>query len=258
MENQKATAKIRYHLLDTLRGITLISMMLYHTVWDIVYIFGINWGWYRSVGAYVWQQSICFTFILLSGFCWSIGRHHLKRGLTVFAAGALVSAVTCLFLYEDRVIFGVLTLLGTAMLFTIPLDKLFCKIKPQYGLLVAGLLFFLTRNVNVGSLGFEGTQLVTLPTGWYDRGYGMAFLGFPSESFYSTDYFSLIPWIFLFFMGYFLYQLLCKREGMGSGVIRNALVGGKCRPLEFIGRHSLLIYMLHQPVVFGILMLLLG
>ena len=63
----------RCRALDWIRGITLVSMILYHGAWDLVYLFGANWDWYRSKGAYVWQQSICWTFILLSGFCWALG-----------------------------------------------------------------------------------------------------------------------------------------------------------------------------------------
>ena len=57
----------RRQTLDAVRGCALASMILYHAAWDLVYIFGVSWPWYRGMGAYVWQQSICWTFILLSG-----------------------------------------------------------------------------------------------------------------------------------------------------------------------------------------------
>ena len=109
--------------LDTIRGITLLSMMLYHTCWDLVFLFGKKIPGYSGLGGYVWQQSICWVFILLSGFCVQLGHHTLRRGAQVFGAGALVTAVTLLFMPEDRVIFGVLTLLGSAMLLTGLLEK---------------------------------------------------------------------------------------------------------------------------------------
>ena len=49
-------------------------MIAYHACWDLVYLFHADWDWYRGTGAYIWQQSICWTFILLSGFCFSLGR----------------------------------------------------------------------------------------------------------------------------------------------------------------------------------------
>ena len=63
--------KKRLHFLDALRGVTLISMIAYHGMWNLVYLFGVQAPWYRGTPGYLWQQSICWTFILLSGFCWS-------------------------------------------------------------------------------------------------------------------------------------------------------------------------------------------
>ena len=62
--------RTRFALLDTLRGMMLVSMILYHGCWNLVYLYGKDWQWYRySKGAYFWQKSICCTFIFLSGFC---------------------------------------------------------------------------------------------------------------------------------------------------------------------------------------------
>ena len=72
MEPQTAA---RYRLLDELRGLDLISMMLYHGMWDVVFLFGVAQKWYTGRPGFVWQQSICWVFILLSGFCrWGIIR----------------------------------------------------------------------------------------------------------------------------------------------------------------------------------------
>ena len=61
----------RLHLLDALRGVTLISMTVFHGMWNLVYLFGMKADWYRGTPGYIWQQWICWTFILLSGFCWN-------------------------------------------------------------------------------------------------------------------------------------------------------------------------------------------
>lgn len=57
------TLRRRSGTLDSLRGLTLVSMMAYHACWDLVYLYGMPWDWYRSFWAYAWQQSICCTFI---------------------------------------------------------------------------------------------------------------------------------------------------------------------------------------------------
>ena len=105
----------RYRVLDEIRGVTICSMILYHTVWDLVYIFERKWNWFYSDLAYLWQQSICWCFIFLSGFCFSLGKKKIKRGLFILAAGILVTIVTCLITPSQRIFFGVLILLGASM-----------------------------------------------------------------------------------------------------------------------------------------------
>lgn len=66
------TDRTRYYALDDIRGITLISMIFYHAMWDIVFILGKDIKWYNEAPGYIWQQSIGWTFILLSGFAGSL------------------------------------------------------------------------------------------------------------------------------------------------------------------------------------------
>lgn len=253
LENEiKRSKKQRYGLLDSFRGLVLISMIVYHGSWDLVYLFHKNWTWYRGSGAYVWQQSICWSFILLSGFCWSLGHRPFKRGLLVFGAGAVVSAVTLIFMPQERVIFGVLTLIGSSMLLMIPLNKWLKRIPSGVGFIVSLLLFILTRNINSGFLGFEAWNIVELPERLYGN-YFTAFLGFPMPGFFSTDYFSIFPWLFLFLSGYFIYRMMESNRGF-----MNSYFIWKWEPLAFLGRHSLFIYMLHQPLIFGMLTLMNG
>lgn len=226
--------------LDTLRGMTLVSMMVYHACWDLVYLFRQDWAWYRSFGAHLWQQSICWTFILLSGYCFHLGHHRLRRGLLSLGGGALVSAVSQV--AGSPIHWGVLTLLGAAALLTIPLDPLLRRLPARAGLAGSFCLFFLLREVNQGYLGFEGAALLTLPADWYQNSL-TALLGFPGPDFFSADYFSLLPWLFLFWTGYFLYRLRPEGEGREP---RLPLV-------TTLGRHSLVAYLLHQPLIYGVL-----
>lgn len=58
-EKEQSRISRRYDYLDTLRGLALISMIFYHGVWDLVYIGNVDWEWFRSDAAFIWQQSIC-------------------------------------------------------------------------------------------------------------------------------------------------------------------------------------------------------
>ena len=91
----------RCALLDELRGLDLLSMIGYHACWDLIFLFGMSAAWYTGWQGHLWQQSICWVFILLSGFCLPLGHHPFRRGAVVFAARALVTALTLLFLPED-------------------------------------------------------------------------------------------------------------------------------------------------------------
>lgn len=243
-----APNKTRYALPDTLRGLTLLSMIAYHGCWDMVYILGADWPWYQSSGAYLWQQSICWTFILLSGFSFSLGRRHWRRGRLVFGCGAVVTAVTLVVMPGQEIWFGVLTLLGSCMLLGALLERPLGRVPAGAGLVLSAALFVLTRSVNRGYLGFEGLRLAALPGELY-RNMATAYLGFPFPGFHSTDYFSLVPWCFLFLTGYFLFRLTGQRLAAAPDL-------GRCAPLEALGRRSLLVYMLHQPVLYGLTMVL--
>lgn len=215
----------------------------------MVYLYGYDWHWYLTEGAFLWQQSICCTFILLSGFCWSMGKNPLKNGLMVFGSGLLVTAVTLKVMPQNRVVFGVLTCIGSCILLMTWLNR-FCKmLPPVLGMVLSFFLFILFRGVNSGYLGTEGLRLAALPQSWYQGsgydGYLRAYLGFPPKTFYSTDYFSLIPWVFLFFTGYFLYRIFNQKGWLGKRIFYVSIPG-----IQAMGQHSLLIYLLHQPVLY--------
>lgn len=236
----------RYVLLDEIRGFALLNMIAYHALWDLVYIFGMDLPWYKSDGAYLWQQGICWTFIMISGFCWPLGRHAQRRGLIVFAGGILITAITVALMPQDRVVFGILTLIGSCMLIMSILDRVLQKVPSFLGVLVSLILFCLTRNVNDGYLGFEAVNIVKLPDALYCNLF-TTYLGFPENGFYSTDYFSLFPWMFLFITGYFLHKNLLHNNKLAF------FEKGRLAWAAYLGRHSFEIYMIHQPALYLIL-----
>lgn len=244
----------RYILLDALRGLCVVSMVAYHGMYDLVAIKGYPVAWFFQTPGYLWQQSICWTFISLSGLCWQLSRRHTQRGLLLVACGALVTLATWLVMPSELILYGILTLLGLSCLlvqvFQLLFEKMGWQAPPGVGLGVSLGLFLLLRDVPDGYLGFEGLRLLALPEGLY-RFPILAALGFPPAGFHSSDYFPLIPWFFLYLAGFFLWGLLKKRPG-ALGILRGARHTESpppLRPFMFLGRHSLLIYLLHQPVL---------
>lgn len=235
----------RYPLLDLIRGLALCSMMLYHAAWDLVWLFGVDWPWYSGTGAFLWQQATCWTFILLSGFCAPLGRRGARRGLQVCACGWAITLAMALFSPNTPNYFGILVLLGSAMLLTWCLRRPLAKLPPLPAAALSFSLFVATRWVSRGYIGW-GRLSLELPRALY-AGYMTAFLGFPHGGFYSTDYFPLIPWLFLFLTGWFLSLQAARRGWAGR------LPDLRLPLLNTLGRHSLLVYMIHQPVIFALL-----
>lgn len=247
----EVNTKTRLHLLDAIRGFLMVNMIVYHGMWNLVNLFGMKSSWYSGTPKYLWQQFICWSFILLSGFCWSMSRSHVRRGLLVFGGGVVVSLVTCILMPENRILFGILTCIGSCVLLMIPLEKALRKISAPIGAGISFALFALLRNCPRGSLGFEGLVICDLPDFLY-RNNLTAYLGFPHRGFFSTDYFSLLPWIFLFITGYFLHRITGEK-----GWNEKLFAKGEFPLLNWIGRHSLPVYLLHQPVLYGLGILIL-
>ena len=239
------STKLRYSRIDNIRAIAVVSMVLYHAAWDLVFLYGFNWQWYKDTPGFIWQQSICWTFILLSGFCHSMSRSPFKNSLRVFLAGLLVTAVTWVFTPNIKITFGVLTLLGSSGLIVTVLDKPLKKLHPIAGIIVFAMLFALTRLVNSGYLGFGEIKLLELPRSLYAN-YLSTFLGFPFRGFRSSDYFSLMPWFNLYVIGNYINKLFVKYELM------KLLVGKEIKALLFLSKNSLIIYLLHQPIISAI------
>ena len=239
----------RYKVLDEIRGFWLLNMIAYHTVWDLVYLFGFDFAWYGGLFRDIWRILIRLGFVLLSGYCWQMGKQHIKRGGLVFGGGLVVTVVTLIATPESRIIFGVLTFLGSAMLLLVPMSKVLEKIPARPGAFFATLLFVITYPVSNGYLGVGDILIWEVPRSWYANMF-TTYLGFPEIGFWSTDYFGLFPWVFLYIAGYFVYTVLKKKDCL------NWAKKGICPPLGFAGRHCLLIYMLHQPIIYGICLLL--
>lgn len=241
--------KQRYTVPDIVRGIAVLMMIAYHTMWDMVYLFGVSIPWMKTDAGVVFQQSICWSFILISGFCFQLGRKKLRRALIVIVCSLVLTAITAIVMPESIIIHGVLSLIGSSMLIAIPLDKLLKKINPIVGIKVSFLLFVLLFNIIKGVIGIGNLTFLTLPESLYVNTI-TAFFGFPQSDFFSTDYVPFFPWVFLFFTGYFAYSFLMRKNKI------DILSAFSCRPLEFIGRHSLEIYMIHQPVIYSVLLIL--
>lgn len=244
----------RLNLIDTFRGLAIISMTGYHACWFIMYLgLGILPEMMFSSTFNIWERSICCTFIALSGFSFSLGKRHMRNALLILGLGVFITILSLLFAYDVRDIFGVLWLLGTSSLITMLIDKLIMK-KGKIGrlpacicLAISLLIFVMLYNINSMVIFIPFIGKILLPEFLYSKGYVMTFIGFQDLDFYSVDYFSLLPWFFLYISGYFLHKIT------DGSVFEKKILTKGIPGLNWMGRHSLFLYLVHPVVLFIVL-----
>lgn len=236
----------RVYLIDEIRAFAIICMVVYHIFFDLVYCFNINIQAFHSKTLYFIVDIFVFIFVFISGSACAFSRNNLKRGLICLGIGLIITLVTYLFIKDMFVAFGILHMLGICMILYAIFNKLINKCNPWLLILICIILFFITFNVELGFLGFKNIAYINLPKILYDIKF-LFFLGFTSINFKSSDYFALFPWLFCFIAGSSFGRLL-KEEKMPK-----FFYNLHSKPLAFIGRHTLIIYILHQPVIFILL-----
>lgn len=227
--------KRRFDILDAWRSLAIVLMILYHFLYDLALFGVITWEQMFCTPLNILQKFICCSFILLSGASARFSRSNLRHGLTVIAAGVIVAIGGAV--GGQTIRFGVLQLLGWSMVIYHFAGRFLQKLPASALAILSGCLYVLSD---------RWTGTMTVSSRWLYP------LGLMYPGFSSADYFPLLPWFFLFVIGT-VFGGWCLRH-RDNRVLAAPLPGA----LTFLGRHSLIIYLLHQPVLFGISYLIWG
>ncbi len=229
--------KQRIWELDALRGICILGMVVVHFVFDATVLYKL-WRWELPVWFLLLQNWGGTAFLLISGICVTLGSRCVQRGFAVFSCGMLCTAVTAgmyfLGLADQSILiyFGILHCLGLCMVLWKPLQRL-----PLWGLSALGVVC-----IGVG---------LCLPRVGFDW---LCPLGLYSKNFSSADYFPIFPNLGFFLLGAALGRTLYRgKTTLLPGAFSETL---PIRFLRLCGTHSLLIYLLHQPVLSGLFWML--
>jgi uncharacterized membrane protein len=237
--------------IDVTRGLAILMMIVFHTVFDLSFFAIVPvdvatgfWRYFAYATATLFLLIVGISLVIshdraaakLSGF--PLVQKFVLRGAGIFALGLLVTLATWLYLPEGCIQFGILHLIGVSVM----LSPLFFRLKAwniPAGILCVLIGWFVTSRISLPS-----PPLVLLP------------LGIHAPAFWSVDYTPLFPWLGIVLIG------------MGVGALMYA--GGTRHftlmplpdlfvwPLSFLGRHSLVIYLVHQPVIILLLALVTG
>lgn len=242
----KVKERPRIHTLDELRGIAIFCMIFFHAFYTFGYFFGYQWGmWLVNFFAPA-EPYFAGIFIVISGIACNLSHSNLERGVKLMLISLIVTLVTYFTVgAQDMIQFGILHMLACCMLLY-GLSNKYLKLLPSWlGIVFNVILFVLTFHTAGHLFGVPPLFSVTLPNSWYSTKFLFMF-GFPYDKFVSADYFPLFPWMFLFFAGTYIGRIGVKRK------FPKTLFKKRIGFFGFLGRHSLFIYLVHQPMLFGL------
>jgi len=235
----------RFPELDFFRGLSVVAMVLYHLFWDLVYFDLVPWDLLGDDPVLI-AKAIGASFQLIAGISLSISyartveqqgpggiwRKYVLRGLKLLAWATGVALVVY-FAVDMPIFFGILHLLGTAII----LSPLFLP-RPR----LAGLMGLV--------LIAAAPWAAQLPAGsWW-----LVPLGIGEAEIPMADYYPLLPWLGVVLVGIWLGSVLYpggKRRLRMQALVRLSSLRGTAW-IRFCGRHSLLIYLIHQPLIFAL------
>ena len=223
----------RIESLDALRGFAIVLMLVHHFLYDLVTFLDAPDWLYSNPILDIFHYIFAGLFIALCGVSSKFSRSNLKRGLITLGVACGISVVT--HLIDMPIRFGVLHLLAVCMLFYALTQKLLCRI-PRWIILLISVAGTAVSAWCVNNIEIQSEHL------WI---FGWTYKGF--ESF---DYFPLLPWIFVFIFGTWAGYYVKEQK------FPRLFYTAKIPVLPAIGRHSLIIYIVHQPILFGITMLI--
>lgn len=239
----------RVHFIDELRGLLIIYIVWYHLMYDLTVIYDVPIYWVSSA----WMEYVRLTavslLIIISGISCNYSHSNVKRGIKTILWGMVITICTFFVSPSEIILFGILHFMGSAMLICGLLQNKIKKIPVTAGILICIFLFVITYNIYDGYIGIANIVTIKVHPMFYNKPYLFP-LGFSSSGIFSSDYYPIFPWLFMFLFGDFIGRII--KENRAPSFLYNA----HSSIFSKIGQHTLLIYLLHQPILLALLFVL--
>lgn len=232
----------RINILDGLRGLAMIFVVVYHFLYDLQLVFNLSMPFFDSLGMDIIHAGFIIILIGVSGICTAFSRNVLKRGVMLFFVGEIITIVTSILMPDEVIIFGVISFFGIVMM-------LYFMLKPFLDKIPWRVLFIVSVMLYIVFYRFDDSIVLWLKLNLPTDNQHLYPLGITFKGFSSSDYFPLIPNAFVFLAGVALSKPVSERK------LPKSFYTVKTPAVDFIGRNSLIIYIVHQPIIVGAMML---
>lgn len=233
----------RLYLIDYARGVAIIAMAIFHFTWDLEFFGFVEPGLTSTFEWKTFARCIASSFLFLAGISLILGhdpvirlKPFINRMIWLVGAAAMISAATFYAMPNAPIFFGILHSIAAASVIGLLLRKL----PPVLLVLLAVLVFFAPFYLR--------SEMFDIPLLWW--------VGLNANIPRSNDYVPLLPWLAPFLIGMAvakhsktkgLFEKLRDRQSPPKHIFSKAL--------SFAGRHSLATYLLHQPILLGLVWL---
>ncbi|MBA3491361.1 MAG: DUF1624 domain-containing protein [Rubrobacteraceae bacterium] len=232
----------RFWEVDAARGVAIIMMIVYHSTYDLDTLGGYDiqstsghWALFADLTAglflFLVGVSLAVSRARTSMTGWKLFGKYLARGLRILAYGMILTVVF-LVLGMGVVAFGILQLIGVSIILAYP------------------FLGLRSTNLVLGALIFAAGQYV-LAQDLYSQSFWLLPFGVVPEGVVMPDYRPLLPWFGVVLIGLFFGNVVYG-DGRRPAVLTDK-APVPARPLLPLGRNSLFVYLIHQPIIIALL-----
>jgi len=240
---QLKVVQARYMLIDMARAGALMLMIIYHFTFDLNFIAHLGIDFNHDPRWLSFRTLIVSLFLLLVGIGQSLAHHrglvwrrYLKRLALLVGCAGLVTLSSKVMFPNTFIFFGILHFIALAS--------------------VLGLVALRFYRLNL----LAGVLLIVLGIGvshpWFDQP-ALQWVGLMTHKPFTEDYVPVLPWFGVVLIGQYLGKALYRVPG-GTRISGWSSHRPLARLLALGGRHSLLIYMVHQPILLSLLYLYFG